>query len=234
MLHIVGQKVSIKSLMAALLDCSPSSSCLLLREYWNLIPNNISVPIKKTDIAAIQDLVLTFCPTMCFVPRRKLKLLMPECKYGRPLGRPGSTCAKASLVRPHVWFDNASFECESIEFLLCSRSVQCFFDMVTSCCVPERNQKGKKTSTGEKVSFFEFPPSPLRKKQWIHAIRHEEGKQFKIVDGTKVCLLHFSREDLRKSYNGRAYVVAGGIPSSFPEENKRNCLRRHPRFLKPS
>ena len=29
--------------------------------------------------------------------------------------------------------------------------------MVTSCCVPECNQKGKKTPTGEKVSFFEFP-----------------------------------------------------------------------------
>ena len=94
-------------------------------------------------------------------------------------------------------FDNASFEYESIEYLLCSRSVLCFFDMVSSCCVPECNQKGNKTSTGEKVSFFEFPRSPLRKKQWIHAIRREEGKEFKIVDGTKVCSLHFRREDIR-------------------------------------
>ena len=33
-----------------------------------------------------------------------------ECKYGGSLGRPGSTCAKARLVRPRVCFDNASFE----------------------------------------------------------------------------------------------------------------------------
>ena len=105
--------------------------------------------------------------------------------------------------------------------------------MVSSCCVPECNQKGNKTSTGEKVSFFEFPRSPLRKKQWIHAIRREEGKEFKIVDGTKVCSLHFRREDIRKSFNGRAYVVAGGVPSRFawsvPSPRKRKApKKRHP------
>ena len=36
MLRIVGQKVSTKPLMAALSDCSPSSSCLLLREYLTI------------------------------------------------------------------------------------------------------------------------------------------------------------------------------------------------------
>ena len=46
MLRIVGQEVSIKCLMAALSDCFPSSSCLLLSEYWNLVPNNISVRVK--------------------------------------------------------------------------------------------------------------------------------------------------------------------------------------------
>jgi len=50
MLRIVGQRVSTGSLMAAFSDCFPSSSCLLLREYWNLVPNNISVRIKKTNI----------------------------------------------------------------------------------------------------------------------------------------------------------------------------------------
>ena len=99
--------------------------------------------------------------------------------------------------------------------------------MVTSCCVAECNQKGKKTPTGEKVTFFEFPRTPTRRKQWIHAIRREEGKEFKIVDGKKVCSLHFRREDLRKSFNGRAYVVAGGIPTRFswsvPSPRKRKA-----------
>ena len=83
------------------------------------------------------------CPKR-LVPVYDQKYVRPytECKYGGSLGRPGSTCAKARLLRPRVCFDNASFEYESIEYLLCSRSVLYFFDMVTSCCVPECNQKG--------------------------------------------------------------------------------------------
>ena len=105
--------------------------------------------------------------------------------------------------------------------------------MVTSCCVPECKQKGKKTPTGEKVSFFEFPRSPLRRKQWIHAIRREEGKEFKIVHGTKVCSLHFRREDVRKSSNGRTCVAAGCVLSRFawsvPFPKKRKAPpKRHP------
>jgi len=62
--RIVRQKVSTKSLMAALSDCFPSSYCLLLHEYQNLVPNsyNIQVKVSDKDMAAIQDLVLAFCP----------------------------------------------------------------------------------------------------------------------------------------------------------------------------
>ena len=105
--------------------------------------------------------------------------------------------------------------------------------MVTSCCVPECNQKGKKTSTGEKVSYFEFPRTPTRRKQWIHAIRREEGKEFKIVDGTKVCSLHFRREDLRKSFNGQAYVVAGGVPTRFSWSVPSPTKRKAPQERQP-
>ena len=42
--------MSTKCLMAAFSDCFPSSSCLLLREFWNLVPNNISVRVKETKI----------------------------------------------------------------------------------------------------------------------------------------------------------------------------------------
>jgi len=88
-------------------------------------------------------------------------------------------------------------------------------------------------TTGEKVSFFEFPRSPLRRKQWIHAIRREEGKEFKIAHGTKVCSLHFRCEDIRKSSNGQAYVAADGVPSRFswsvPFPRKRKAPpKRHP------
>ena len=49
-LCIVGQKVSTKSLMAASSDCFPSSSRLLLHEYWNFVPNNNNIPVKETKI----------------------------------------------------------------------------------------------------------------------------------------------------------------------------------------
>ena len=77
MRRIVGQKVSTKSLMAALSDCFPSLSCLLLREYGNQVRNNMCSHKEDKDMAAIQDLVLTFCLKMRCVPHRKLKLLMP-------------------------------------------------------------------------------------------------------------------------------------------------------------
>ena len=78
-LRIVGQKVSTKSLMAALTDCFPSSSCLLLSEYWNLEPNNNNIILRKgdKDMAANQDSVFTFYPKMHYVLQRKLRLLMP-------------------------------------------------------------------------------------------------------------------------------------------------------------
>ena len=42
--------MSTKSLMGALSDCFPSSFCLLLRRYWNLVTNNNNVRKKETKI----------------------------------------------------------------------------------------------------------------------------------------------------------------------------------------
>ena len=99
--------------------------------------------------------------------------------------------------------------------------------MPTHCCVPECNQKGVKSPTGEKVSFFEFPNQPLLRKKWIHAIRRDEGKDWQITLDTKVCSLHFRREDIRKSLAGRNYLVNGCVPSRFswsvPSPRKRKA-----------
>ena len=101
------------------------------------------------------------------------------------------------------------------------------FAMPTHCCVPECNQKGVKSPTGEKVSFFEFPNQSSLRKRWIHAIRRDEGKNWQITRDTKVCSLHFRREDLRKSLAGRTYLVDGCVPSRFawsiPSPRKRKA-----------
>jgi len=99
--------------------------------------------------------------------------------------------------------------------------------MPTGCCVPQCHQKGVKSPTGEKVLFFAFPKSPERRKQWIHAIRRDEGKQWQITPDTKVCSLHFRREDLRTSLNSRQYIAERGVPSRFawsvPSPTKRKA-----------
>ena len=99
--------------------------------------------------------------------------------------------------------------------------------MPSFCCVPNCNQKGYTSSLGEKVAFFNFPKASLIRKQWIHAIRREEGKDFVITERTKVCSLHFRSEDLRKSINGRIYIKEGGVPSKFdwsgPSPRKRKA-----------
>ncbi|KAM7444500.1 hypothetical protein ABFA07_006897 [Porites harrisoni] len=99
--------------------------------------------------------------------------------------------------------------------------------MPTHCCVPECNQKGVKSPMREKVSFFEFPNQSSLRKRWIHAIRRDEGKNWQITRDTKVCSLHFRREDLRKSLAGRTYLVDGCVPSRFawsiPSPRKRKA-----------
>ena len=88
--------------------------------------------------------------------------------------------------------------------------------MPTSCCVPQCNEQGFTTQTGEKVLYFSFPSLLLQRKQWIHAIHREEEKNFKVSSSaTKVCSLHFRPEDLRKSLSNRVYVADGAIPSKF-------------------
>ena len=70
-------------------------------------------------------------------------------------------------------------------------------------------------------------------KQWIHAIRRNEGPFFKIHDKTKVCSLHFKPGDLKKFLNGRVFVQEGKIPSRFewrPESPKK---RKAPTVRQP-
>ena len=150
-------------------------------------------------------------------------IVYTECKYGGPLGRTGPSCAKSRLVRPRfvLFWQRVSRNLQTSSVLIV------IFAMPTHCCVPECNQNGVKSPTGEKVSFFEFPNQSLLRKRWIHAIRRDEGKNWQITRDTKVCSLHFRREDLRKSLVGRTYLVDGCVPSRFawsiPSPRKRKA-----------
>lgn len=97
--------------------------------------------------------------------------------------------------------------------------------MPSHCCVVGCTQRGYTTKGDQKVSFFNFPKERTKRKQWIHAIRREEGKEFFITAKTKVCSLHFKPKDLRKTLTGCLHPLENALPSVFywsvsPEKRK--------------
>ena len=105
-----------------------------------------------------------------------------ECKYRGPLGRPGSSWAKARLVRPQEFY----FDCASKRLSL---SI-CF---ASSCCVPECHQKDF-TLAGitELMRFGAAMESTLQRK----------CARFPC----------FRREDSRKYLNERIFARDGAAP----------------------
>ena len=68
--------------MVALSDCFPSSFCLLLRRYWNLVTNNNNVHKKETKIwLPFKTCCSLSVPRHCYISQRKLKLLMSVYKW---------------------------------------------------------------------------------------------------------------------------------------------------------
>ena len=97
--------------------------------------------------------------------------------------------------------------------------------------MPECNQKGYKDEKNDKISYFNFPTDKTRRKQWLHAIRRDVGKDFRVTEKTKVCSRHFRSSDLKKSLNGRIYVKDNVVPSRFkwcpesPQKRKAPAAR---------
>ena len=110
-------------------------------------------------------------------------------------------------------------------------SCHLFSIMPSFCCVPECNQKGYKDEKNDKISYFNFPTDKTRRRQWLHAIRRDVGKDFRVTEKTKVCSRHFRSSDLKKSLNGRIYVKDNVVPSRFkwcpesPQKRKAPATR---------
>ena len=71
-----------------------------------------------------------------------VRVLLTLCKYGGSLGRPGSSCAKARLVRPREF----CFDCASQRF---SQSIW----FPSSCYVLKSHQRGDLTPAETKIIF---------------------------------------------------------------------------------
>lgn len=86
--------------------------------------------------------------------------------------------------------------------------------MPSHCCVPMCTTRGYRDN-GEKISFYTFPCDELLKKKWIHAIRRDEGPNFKVTKSTVVCSNHFRENDVKKTLAGKHVLKAGVVPSVF-------------------
>ena len=86
----------------------------------------------------------------------------------------------------------------------------------THCCVPECTKKGYRKDDGTKVSYFKFPTENQMKKKWLHAIRRDEGKHFKVTEYSKICSRHFREGDIKKSLAGKNELRDGVVSSVFP------------------
>ena len=52
------------------------------------------------------------------------------------------------------------------------------------------------------------------KKKWLHAIRRDEGKHFKVTEYSKICSRHFREGDIKKSFAGKNELRDGVVVES--------------------
>ena len=100
--------------------------------------------------------------------------------------------------------------------------------MPTHCCVPECTKKGYREDDGTKVSYFKFPTENAMKKKWLHAIRRDEGKHFKVTENTKICSRHFREGDIKRSLTGKNELRDGVVLSVFPWIRTSPRKRKNP------
>jgi len=86
------------------------------------------------------------------------------------------------------------------------------------CCVPKCTSD-KRYDIEDKISFHQFPKEETKKNQWIHKIRRDPGKYFKITRKAKVCSLHFRQDMIKKTPNGRRVLQEGAVPELFQWNN---------------
>ena len=45
--------------------------------------------------------------------------------------------------------------------------------------------------------------TPQMKRKWLHSIRRDEGKYFKVTEATKVCSRHYRPGEIKKTLAGK-------------------------------
>ena len=101
-------------------------------------------------------------------------------------------------------------------------------EMPTHCCAPECTKKGYHKDDGTKITYFKFRTENQMKKKWLHAIRRDEGKHFKVTEHTKICSQQLREGDIKKPLAGKNELRDGVVPSVFPWIRTSPCKRKEP------
>ena len=97
-----------------------------------------------------------------------------ECKYGGPLGLPGSSCPKARLLKPQEF----CFDCASQPL---SRSIR----FPSSCYVLKSNQRGDLTPAETKFHYLPFAKVLYEERNGFKLIREANGSTFNTITELK-------------------------------------------------
>ena len=110
-------------------------------------------------------------------------MVYTECKYGGPLGRPGTSCLKARLVRPWCFVLTTRPQKSLASSSIWSVLFRYTRELLCSWMSPEGSDD---FHSRENVIFFSVSPIASQGKT-------DEGKEFTIAEGTEefVRSLHF-------------------------------------------
>ena len=82
--------------------------------------------------------------------------------------------------------------------------------------MPECTKTGCRDENGNRILFLKcLINDPQLKRKWLHAIRRDEGKYFKVTEATKVCSRHLRTGEIKKTIAGKNELRAGVDPSVF-------------------
>ena len=89
-------------------------------------------------------------------------------------------------------------------------------EMPTHGCVPLCTKKIYRDKViGAKISYLRFPFKENLRKQWIHTMWRDLGKNFSISNSNKVCSRHFMAEDFKTTPTYVVSLKPGVVPSIF-------------------
>ena len=99
----------------------------------------------------------------------------------------------------------------------------------THGCVPLCTKKIYRDKViGAKISYLRFPFEENLRKQWIHTMWRDLGKNFSISNSNKVCSRHFMAEDFKTTPTYAVSLKPGVVPSIFAWKRSSPRLRSPP------